>query len=128
MPKLTLFAYAKGTDLEPIADVLETRLDALVASRAWKSKDVWVVNQRFDGPPIEWDLGLNLALPSAKARAQSWLDDVTAIAAALGAIHEETGRAFVMGIHDAQADTTKDLFVVDQGAPDLEKVKRAFTG
>ena len=52
MANLTLFAYAQGTDLEPILEIVETKLDALVASREWVSKDVWVVNQRFEGPPV----------------------------------------------------------------------------
>ena len=128
MANLTLFAYAQGTDLEPILEIVETKLDALVASREWVSKDVWVVNQRFEGPPVEWDLGLNLAVAAPKTRPKNWLEDVTAIASALGAVHAETGRAFVMGLHDAKANTTKDLFVVDVDAPDLEKVKSAFAG
>jgi hypothetical protein len=127
MAKLTLFAYAQGIDLEGVAETVEARLDGLVGERSWVSKDVWVVNQRHEGKPPEWDLGLNLALAAPRTRPAAWKDDVVAIAKALGELHRDTGRKFVIGIHDDKTDTTKDLFVVDSDTPDLEKLKTALT-
>ncbi len=122
MGKQTLFAYVDGTQHDDVVAAVEARLDALVASRKWISKDVWVVNQR---EPSAWDLGLNLAL--AAKRPAAWVDDVVAIASELGALHRETHRKFVIGIHDEQSNQTKDLFVVDTSEPDLEKLRAALT-
>ena len=125
MPKSTLFAYAQGSDLESLAATLETRFDALVAERKWVLGDVWVVNQK---EPPHWDLGLNLTLPTAgKSRPKAWIDDLVAIATALGKLHGETKRTFVMGVADAKGDT-KDLFSVDSTTPDLAKLRSAFEG
>ncbi len=121
MGKQTLFAYVDGTQHDDVVAAVEARLDALVASRKWISKDVWVVNQR---EPPAWDLGLNLAL--AAKRPAGWVDDVVAIANELAALHRETHRAFVIGIHDERSNTTKDLFVVDTSEPDLEKLRAAL--
>jgi hypothetical protein len=123
MAKQTLFAYAQGTDFEPHVAAIEAKLDALVSSRAWLAKDVWVVNQRF---PPDWDLGLNVTLPTKKTKQPAWMDDVVAIAGVLAAIHTETGTRFVIGIHDAQSDTTKDLFVVDTNEPDTKALEAAI--
>jgi hypothetical protein len=127
MAKQTLFAYVQGTDLESLADTLEARFDALVAERAWIAKDVWVVNQRFPGEPPEWDLGLNLALAAPRTRPAAWVDDVVAIVTLFGALYRETGRKFVIGIHDEKAKTVKDLFFVDSDKPDMEKLKSALS-
>lgn len=121
MSKQTLFAYAEGADHDAIVAAVEARLDALVADRKWISKDVWVVNQREEAA---WDLGLNLVL--GRGRPAGWVDDVVAIATTLSALHRETHRKFVIGIHDGKSDTTKDLFVVDTDEPDLEKLRAAL--
>lgn len=126
MAKLTLFAYAEGAAHETFADKFEARLDALVAGRKWTTKDVWVVNQRVPGSPPEWDLGVNLAVAAKRTRPAAWVDDVVAIATAFGELNGETGRRFVIGIHDEKADSTKDLFFVDSAKPDLEKLKIAL--
>ncbi len=123
MGKQTLFAYVDGTQHDEVVAAIEARLDALVASREWISKDVWVVNQR---EPPAWDLGLNLALAAPRSRPKGWIDDVVAIAGELAALHRETHRAFVIGIHDERSNTTKDLFVIDTSEPDLEKLRAAL--
>ena len=123
MAKVTFFAYARGNDFEKDAATVETRLDAFVASRAWISKDVWVVNQRF---PPEWDLGLNLAVASKKTRPKNWTEDIVAIAKELGALHRDTGRTFVLGVDDGKNETTKDLFVVESAEPDAAKLLAAL--
>ena len=125
MPKSTLFAYAHGNDLEPHAEALEKRFDALVEGRKWILGDVWVVNQH---EPPHWDLGLNLTLPAAgKSRPKAWVDDLVAIASVLGELHGETKRSFAMGVADAKGGT-KDVFFVDSTTPDLAKLRRAFEG
>lgn len=124
MAKQTLFAYVDGTQHDDVVAAVEARLDALVASRKWISKDVWVVNQR---EPTAWDLGLNLALPGPRSRPKQWTDDVVAIANELAVLHRETHRSFVIGIHDEQSNTTKDLFVIDTSEPDLDKLRAALT-
>lgn len=128
MAKLTLFAYAEGADLEKVAASFEARFDALVAGRTWVTKDIWVVNQRVPGPPQEWDLGINLAVAAKRGRPPTWVDDVVAIARTFAELHAETGRRFVIGIHDGKGDTTKDLFVVDSTKPDLAKLRTALGG
>lgn len=134
MAKSTLFAYVQGTDLEGVAETLEARLDALVAERTWIAKDVWVVNQQFPleagaklGELPEWDLGLNLALAAKRTRPTAWVEDVVAIANTFGALNRETGRKFVIGIHDEKANTVKDLFFIDSEQPDVEKLRTALT-
>jgi hypothetical protein len=122
MPKQTVFAYAQGTDFDGVVEAVETQLDALVADRKWVLADVWVVNQREDSG---WDLGLNLTLPSGKARPKSWGEDIAAIATALGALHRATKRTFVIGVADAKGDT-KDLFTIDSATPDLKKLASAL--
>lgn len=123
MAKRTLFAYVDGTDHDDVVGVVEARLDALVAGRKWISKDVWVVNQR---EPPAWDLGVNLALAGGRPQPSRWVEDVVAIATELTALHRETRRRFVIGIHDEKSNTTNDIFVVDTSEPDLEKLRAAL--
>jgi hypothetical protein len=123
--KQTLYAYLDGSDHEPVIEVIEPRLDALVEGRKWKAPDVWVVNQR---EPAAWDLGINLALPAAEKARTACFDDITAIVELFSALHRETKRTFVIGIADDASGTTKDLFFVRDGAPDLEELRRAVTG
>jgi hypothetical protein len=133
MAKQTLYGYVQGTDLGGVVETVEARLDALVAGRTWISKDVWVVNQQLPPEPgakpgttPDWDLGVNLALTPARTRPPAWIEDVVAIANAFAALHRETGRTFVIGIHDDKTDATRDLFFVDGEQPDLEKLKTAL--
>jgi hypothetical protein len=127
MARHTLYAYVQGTDLEGVVAMLEPRLDALVEGRKWGAPDVWVVNQRVEGDKPEWDLGLNLALPASPAKHTAWVDDAVAVASAFAALHKESGRSFVIGLHDAKTDAVKDLFVIDTGAPDTDGLKSALT-
>jgi hypothetical protein len=122
MARVTLYAYATGKDLEQIATMIEERLDALVAERTWVSKDVWVVNQR---EPPDWDLGINLEVPMSK-RPKRWTDDAVAIATTLAALHKEIGQTFVIGIHDAKSDATKDVFTVDGQGLDSDALREVL--
>jgi hypothetical protein len=120
MANQTLYAYAVGTDLDDVAAQIEARLDALVAERKWALADVWVVSQR-ELP--HWDLGINMTLGSPRARPAEWIDDAIAVATQLAAIHRETGRSFVIGLHDPKTDATTDLFSIDSGSPDLDALR-----
>lgn len=125
--KRTLYAYltTQGdlakSHADSIVSAVEAKLDALVAKRKWASKDVWVVNQH---EPPHWDLGLNLAVP-AKASA-TFLDDVAAIATALGELHRDIGSVFVLGVHDAGSDETKDVATIRTDAPNLDELRASF--
>jgi hypothetical protein len=121
--KQTFFAYALGADHEAVVDAIERRLDALVAERAWMSKDVWVVNQR---EPPHWDLGLNMDLGAARTRPAGWIEDVVAIAETLAELHRETGKRFVLGVAESGTDQTQDLFTIENASPDLDALRAAF--
>ena len=131
MAKRTLYAYVSGDKNgapivhdDSVVAAVEQRLDALVAARKWIAQEVWVVNQR---EPPYWDLGLNLIVPTARARAVTFVDDdVVAVANELAALYRETSRPFVIGLHDAAADKTIDLFTVDSEHPDLEQLRTAI--
>lgn len=124
MAKRTLYAYVTGDKhADTVVSAVETRLDALVANRKWASKDVWVVNQQ---EPPHWDLGLNLVVPTGKAAAASFIDDVAAVATELGALHRETGSRFVLGIHDAKSDETKDIATLESDAPNLDQLRASL--
>jgi hypothetical protein len=121
MAKQTLYAYVDGNDHgDDVVALVEQRLDALVAERKWISKDVWVVNQREDGA---WDLGINLAVAAKKPK--GWVEDAVAVAGVLGELHRKTGKRFVIGLSDDTGET-RDVFAIESGAPDLEKLRVAL--
>ena len=130
MTRHTLFAYVDGSDLHDIADALQGRLQAFVEGRRWVAGEAWVVNQRLEydascSQPEDipsWDLGLNVLLPEPGVEPTGWFADVEAIARFLGTLHEEFGRDFVIGITDNQTGIGEDLYSIDDGSPDLEKL------
>jgi hypothetical protein len=133
MARQTLFAYVDGYDLKDVAAELECQFAALVASRTWRSPDVWVVNQRDSAAPSDagdlpqWDLGLNMDLPDPGTETPGWFADIEAIALFLARLHATTGRAFVIGIQDNEADFNEDLLTIDSPTPDLARL-RALIG
>jgi hypothetical protein len=133
MARQTLFAYVDGYDLDDVAADLERQFAAFVASRTWRSPDVWVVNQRDPAAPSDtkdlpqWDLGLNMDLPDPGAESPGWFADVEAVVQFLARLHAATGRNFVIGIQDNEADFNEDLFTVDSPTPDLARL-RALIG
>ena len=133
MARQTLFAYVDGYDLEDVAAELERQFAAFVASRTWRSPDVWVVNQRdaspsdHNGDLPQWDLGLNLDLPDPGAETPGWFADIEAIALFLAQLHATTGRAFVIGVQDNEADFNEDLLTIDSPTPDITRL-RALIG
>jgi hypothetical protein len=134
MSRHTLFAYVDGSDLHEIADALEGRLRAFVEGRRWVAGEAWVVNQQLEADESctnpedlpDWDLGLNLHLPDPGTEPAGWFSDVEAIARFLGNLHEEFGRAFVIGVGDAQTGIAEDLFCVADSSPDLEMLARVI--
>jgi hypothetical protein len=133
MPRHTLFAYVEGSDLDDIADAVESRLRAFVEGRRWVAGEAWVVNQRWEDyasctqpedDPCSWDLGLNLSLPDPGMEPAGWFADVEAIACFLGNLHGEFGRDFVVGIGDAQTGIAEDLYSIADNSPDLDKLAR----
>ena len=129
MARQTLFAYVDGHDLEDVAAEFERQFAAFVAGRTWRSPDVWVVNQRDPSPSDntgelpQWDLGLNLDLPDPGAETPGWFADIEAIALFLAQLHATTGRAFVIGIQDNEADFNEDLLTIDSPTPDLTRLR-----
>ena len=95
--------------------------------------EAWVVNRQLDDEasctrpednPFCWDLGLNLHLPDPGMESAGWFADVEAIARFLGSLRAEFGCDFVIGIGDAETGIAEDLYWIDDGSPDLEKLAR----
>ena len=134
MPSHILYAYVDGSDLMQVSDELNARIIDFIDSRTWASGDIWQVNQRrsskgsLDSQDLpEWDLGLNLRLPSPGSEPAGWYSDVVAIAQFLGNLHDDTGRDFVIGIFDEENTVSDDLYFIDSGEPDLDAI-RAIIG
>ncbi|MCI0680456.1 MAG: hypothetical protein L0Y71_00005 [Gemmataceae bacterium] len=133
MNRYVLYAYVDGADNAGIEAEIETSLRAFVAGRAWKLQPPIVVNQRRpDDPSLgpndlpDWELGLNLDLPALGSEPQGWFSDVEAVATFLAAMHDATGREFVIGIGDRETGITDDLFFVDCSNPDLATLRQVI--
>lgn len=130
MARHTLYAYVDGSDLDDVADEIETTLEALVASTPWAFLRPTMVNQvreRDDsyGPQdlTDWDLGLNLDLPDPAAEPVNWFQDVEQVARLVGQVVARTGREFVIGIRDGSTGVAEDLFNVENDEPDLAELR-----
>src|SRR5262245_39718170 len=130
----TLYAYVEGSDLDEVADAIETALEALVASSKWVFESPRIVNKKHErddsyGPDdlTDWDLGLNLDLPDTGAEPVGWFQDVEQVARVVGQVVARTGREFVIGIGDNSTGISEDLFWVENGEPDLAQL-RAIVG
>src|SRR5688572_3873452 len=104
----TLYGYVDGSDLDEVADEIETALDTLVASATWVCGRPKIVNQIHErdescGPDdlADWDLGLNLDVPDPGSEPAGWFQDVEQVARLLGQVVARTGREFVIGIGDS---------------------------
>ena len=129
MRKHILYCYAEGDDFEFIAEPITEQLDRLVANRTWISGDAQVVNQqrrkgdKFDG----WELGINLELPDPFMEPNGWFEDVEEIAIACNELARDFDTPFVIGIFDQQSHLSYDLFGLNGGAIDVERL-RAIIG
>lgn len=125
-----IYAYVDGSDLEDVAELLEARLDALVAAHRWASQVPRVVNQRHPPDPSvgpddlpDWDLGLNLDVgPLCVTR--HLLQDLATVVDALQAVYFATHRSFVLGVADASAGLTEDLIYVGPNVPGEKDLAR----
>ena len=130
MPSHILYAYVEGSDLMGIAEELNARFLKFIESRTWTAGEIWHVDQRQSCDGVsnpedipEWELGLNLRLPSPGSEPAGWYSDVVAIAQFLGNLHDDTGRDFVIGIYDEETTVSDDLFFVDCSEPDLDGLR-----
>jgi hypothetical protein len=131
MSRHTLYAYVEGSDLHDVAETLNLRLSAFLASREWHCAKVWLVNQsRPDDPSLQpgdlpdWELGINLELPDPGRERPGWFSDIEAIARFFGVLHKDTGRCFVIGIGDNDTRISEDLFFVESASPDLSQLRQ----
>jgi hypothetical protein len=125
MCKHTLYAYVEGYDLDSIAAAITDRLSALVNERDWISGEAWVVNQKqgnltSDG---EWELGMNLNLPDPYHEPEGWFSDIEEVAIACNELAVAHNRSFVLGIADQSTRVAEDLFFLDGGPIDIERLK-----
>jgi hypothetical protein len=130
----TLYAYVDGSDLDEVAGEIEIALEALVVSAPWAFVRPRIVNQKHERDDsyrpedlTDWDLGLNLDLPDPGAEPAGWLQDVEQVARVVSQVVARTGREFVIGIGDNGTGVTEDLFYIENGEPDLARL-RAIVG
>ena len=134
MTRDTLYAFAAGSDLAEVAEVLEARFTQFVGDRHWVLGQASIINHRHGkdlltalGDPVRWDLGLMFELPDPAFEPPGWFADVDAIASFLGVLHDDFGRNFVISMRNALTGTTEHLLDVSTGAPDLGRL-RAIMG
>ena len=128
-----LYAYVEGSDLVDLADEINARFLEFTKSRKWAFGDIWHVNKRqlidrTHGPEDlpDWDLGLNLRLPSPGSEPVGWFSDVVAIVQFLGVLHHDIRRGFVIGICDEDTKVSDDLFFVGSSEPDLAELRNVI--
>jgi hypothetical protein len=125
MRKHVLYAYAEGDNFDFVAATITERLDGLVANREWISGDARVVNQqsRKGAEADRWDLGINLELPDPEKEPCGWFEDVEEIAITCNELARDLDTPFVIGISDQESGVADDLFGLDGGAIDVERLK-----
>jgi hypothetical protein len=125
MRKHILYAYAEGDNFDLVAAPILERLDDLVADREWISGEARVVNQkRWKGDTADgWDLGINLELPDPDMEPNGWFEDLEEIAITCNELARDLDTPFVIGISDQQSGIADDLFGLDGGAIDVERLK-----
>lgn len=69
-----------------------------------------------------WDLGINLELPDPQMEPSGWFEDVEEIAIACNELARDLETPFVVGISDQQSGIADDLFGLDGGAIDVERL------
>ena len=132
MQRRTLYAYVDGSDLEDVATAIEERLLVLAAATGWVTCKPTVVNQRTNVPGSrpgdlpDWDLGVNLPLPDPGAEPEGWFGDAEHIVGHLAKLYSAFDREFVIGIADNFRGVSEDLFFVESGMPDLERLRSAI--
>ena len=129
MRKHALYAYVEGYDLDSVAAHISDRLSDLISGRDWISGEAWVVNQKRGDPANDggWELGMNLELPDPHSEPDGWFADVEEIAIACNELAGTHHRSFMIGIADQETKIAEELFQIDGGAVDIERL-RAIIG
>jgi hypothetical protein len=134
MARHTLYAYVDGSDLDEVANQIETVLGGLIASSTWTLETPRIVNQKQERDAsycaddlTDWDLGLNLDLPDPGTEPPGWFQDVEQVARIVGQVVVGSGRQFVIGISNSNTGVSEDLFDVENSDPDLAEL-RAIIG
>jgi hypothetical protein len=125
MRKHILYAYAEGSDFDLVARSITERLEEVVSTRTWTTGEASVVNQRTDDGTAEgsWELGINLELPDPGLEPEDWFSDIEEIAVACNEVSRTHQVPFVIGISDQQTGIADDLFGLDGGFIDIERLK-----
>jgi len=133
-PSFTLYAFVEGADLDEVEASVERSLQDLVKEGDWRWKTPELVNQRYERTPDmkegdlpTWELGVLVPLPEVGEEPVGWFVDIERIVLALGRLHAETGRDFVVGLVDNKRHYSEDIFTVDSERPSLEGL-RAIVG
>ncbi len=89
-----------------------------------------MVNERYkrtpdvkEGDLPAWELGILVPMPEVGKEPIGWFVDIERIVLALGRLHAETGRDFVVGLVDNKRHFSEDLFTVDSERPSLEELR-----
>jgi hypothetical protein len=110
-----LYGYVDGSDLDEIAESVQSELIRFVESHAWKTGAPSVVNQRHGPRETDWDLGLNMACLDPESLAfAAWFDDLTAVLDFLHHLGPRVGREFVIGIADSETGVADDLLFIGE--------------
>jgi len=121
MRQHVLYAYVEAHDFAPLAERLAARFADFIKGRQWVSGDAWPVNQR--GEAGDWELGMNLELPNPHEEPEGWFADIEEIAVFLRELAGEFGFQFVIGIGDKSRGIAEDLFTVNSGPVDIERLQ-----
>lgn len=83
------------------------------------------MNQRSaDGTPeVSWELGINLELPDPGQEPKDWFSDIVEIAVTCNELCQAHQVQFVLGIADQLTGVADDLFGLDGGGIDVERLK-----
>ncbi|MFV3332995.1 hypothetical protein ACNFIA_18800 [Pseudomonas sp. NY15437] len=133
MQRHTLYAYVDGSDLDDVVAGIEKELVELAAAPGWVLSRPLVVNQKAkgigsrSGDLPDWDLGINLALPSPRNEQNDWFADIERVVARLVHLRSQFGRDFVIGIADNATGSADDLFYVESDAPDLVRLRAVIS-
>ena len=125
MRQHVLYGYAESRDFAAVAEGLTARFAEFIKRRRWICGDAWPVNQKGAGgaDELEWELGMNLELPNPHEEPLGWFADVEEVAVFLRELAGEFGLQFVIGIRDNSRRISEDLFFVNSGPIDIERLQ-----
>ena len=125
MRKHILYAYAEGSDFDHVSKSIVERFESLIKIREWSSGEAWIVNQRSEDRAGEarWELGINLELPDPGQEPAGWFSDIEEVAVTCNELCQAHHVGFVIGIADQMTGVTDDLFGIDGGSIDIERLK-----